>query len=168
MRSFLVSVSTLALMLIHTAGAFTMAPVDARAKALQRIDMPQYQISFSAVTQLSMADSDADSSGDAASDPDELIGRRIIVKGDVNGGYVRTCIVNEAGRFRRLLGVMTPPDDSNQAEIYVEGKRKKVDGFIRWCKRGRKSVGLSQNMEVVEIIEEDPTGLYDGFYVKTK
>ena len=28
-------------------------------------------------------------------DPAQIVGKRIIVKGDVNGGYVRTCIHNE-------------------------------------------------------------------------
>ena len=84
---------------------------------------------------------------------------------------------------------MTPPDDTDTAEIYVEvrvkaedrfvlvtfqakdqpslsqGKRKMVDGFIRWCRRG--NAGLNQLTTVKEIIEESPTGLYDGFYVKT-
>lgn len=31
----------------------------------------------------------------ATADPKEIIGKTITVKGDVNGGYVRTCIVNE-------------------------------------------------------------------------
>ena len=58
-----------------------------------------------------------DSSG---GDPNEIVGKRIIVTGDVNGGYLRTCISNEAGKFRRLLGTMSPPDDGDEAEIYVE------------------------------------------------
>ena len=53
-------------------------------------------------------------------DPNEIIARRIIVEGDVQGGYYRSCMRNEAGRFRRLSGTMTPPDDSGTAEIYVE------------------------------------------------
>lgn len=40
-----------------------------------------------------------------------------------------------------------------------------VDGFIRWCERGK--VGLNQITTVKEVVEESPTGLYDGFYVKT-
>lgn len=32
---------------------------------------------------------------ESANDPAEIVGRRILVKGDVNGGYVRTCIQNE-------------------------------------------------------------------------
>ena len=85
---------------------------------------------------------------------------------------------------------MTPPDEGDEAEIYVEvcstvdslhkvmtmfvadsltsvvqGKKKMVDGFIRWCQKG--DVGLSQQASVTDISEEEPTGLYDGFYVKT-
>jgi hypothetical protein len=41
-----------------------------------------------------------------------------------------------------------------------------VDGFVRWCKKGTEKVGLSQILEVVDFVEEVPTGLYDGFYVK--
>ncbi|KAL7571188.1 hypothetical protein ACA910_008850 [Epithemia clementina (nom. ined.)] len=104
---------------------------------------------------------------DDGTDDDDLIARRIIVEGDVQGGYYRSCVLNEAGRFRRLVGTMSPPDySSRQAEIYVEGKRKLVEGFIRWCRRGK--VGLSQVTTVAEVIEEEPTGLYDDFYVETK
>ena len=109
----------------------------------------------------------------------------------------------KASRFRRLIGTMSPPEDSDKAEIYVEvrdekkyytcallpfrihissiphvcvldpfwcsqqGKRKNVEGFIRWCSKGSKNVGLSQAFEVVEVTDEIPTGLYDDFYVKT-
>lgn len=62
---------------------------------------------------------------------------------------------------------MTPPDESaTEAEIYVEGKKKLVDSFVRWCKRG--NVGLSQSISVDQVIEEEPTGLYDEFYASTK
>ena len=61
---------------------------------------------------------------DAEGDANELIGRRITVTGDVNGGYVRTCIINEASKFRGLIGTMSPPDDdSDTAEIYIEVSR---------------------------------------------
>lgn len=65
-----------------------------------------------------------------------------------------------------MVGTMTPPEEGDSAEIYVEGKRKVVDGFIRWCKKA--DIGLSQTMNVIEVLEEEPTGLYDAFYVKTK
>ena len=41
-----------------------------------------------------------------------------------------------------------------------------VDGFIRWCRKG--DVGLSQQATVKDVKDEEPTGLYDGFYVRTK
>ena len=41
-----------------------------------------------------------------------------------------------------------------------------VDGFVRWCAKGTEKIGLSQELEVVEVVDEVPTGLYDGFYVK--
>jgi len=41
-----------------------------------------------------------------------------------------------------------------------------VDGFIRWCQRGK--IGLSQMVGVEEVTDEEVTGLYDAFYVKTK
>lgn len=104
---------------------------------------------------------------DSDNDTDDLVAKRIVVSGDVDGGYVRACVINEAGRFRRLVGTMTDPDtSSDKAEIYVEGKRNMVDGFIRWCERGK--VGLSQTLQVLEVIDEEPTGLYESFYCKTK
>ena len=55
------------------------------------------------------------------SDPQELIARRIVVTGDVSGGYYRSCVKNEGSRFRKLVGTMTPPEENSQrAEIYVE------------------------------------------------
>mmetsp|Transcript_49177 Transcript_49177/g.59613 ORF Transcript_49177/g.59613 Transcript_49177/m.59613 type:complete len:166 (-) Transcript_49177:154-651(-) len=105
------------------------------------------------------------STSEEKSDENEIIACRIGVEGDV-GGYYRSCVLNEAGKFRRLNGFMTPPNDTKQAEIYVEGKRKMVDGFVRWAKRG--NVGLSQIVEVTDVSYEAVTGLYDGFYAKTK
>lgn len=128
-----------------------------------------------------------DKSSAASTDPNEIVARKIIVKGDVQGGYYRSCVKNEvsyrsysalshpgyqdlsynyqqAKRFRRLVGNMSPPDDSDQAEIYVEGKRKMVDGFVRWCKKA--DVGLSQVIKVVDVLDEQPTGLFDDFYLK--
>ncbi|KAL3760038.1 hypothetical protein ACHAWU_006586 [Discostella pseudostelligera] len=128
--------------------------------------------------------SDGDNSNN---DANELIARRIIVVGDVDGGYYRSCVKNEASRFRKLIGTMSPPAGEKRAEIYVElnvrgtrfstldhlivlhqqlvGKRKMVEGFVRWCERG--DVGLSQSIKVDSVIDEFPTGLYDEFYVST-
>ena len=40
-----------------------------------------------------------------------------------------------------------------------------VEGFVRWCQKG--DVGLSQTIKVESVSDEDPTGLYDDFYVHT-
>lgn len=104
--------------------------------------------------------------GEAGGDPEEIVTANIKVSGDV-GGYYRACVLNEAGKFRRLVGTMSPPDDRKEAEIYVEGKRKMVEGFVRWCKRSK--VGLNQLTQVNEVVYGDePLGLYDDFYCRTK
>mmetsp|Transcript_11600 Transcript_11600/g.15292 ORF Transcript_11600/g.15292 Transcript_11600/m.15292 type:complete len:154 (-) Transcript_11600:190-651(-) len=118
--------------------------------------------------QATVEEASGSDSGAETGDPKEYIARRIIVEGDVQGGYYRSCVLNEGGRFRRLVGTMSPPDDTKRAEIYVEGKRNVVEGFVRWCKKSSKNVGLSQLITVAEVMKEEPTGLYDDFYVKTK
>lgn len=40
-----------------------------------------------------------------------------------------------------------------------------VDGFVRWCEKG--DVGLNQQAKVTELKDEEFTGLYEGFYIKT-
>ena len=47
----------------------------------------------------------------------------------------------------------------------MQGKRKFVDGFVRWCQRG--DVGMSQDISVESIIDESPMGLLEDFYVQT-
>lgn len=113
--------------------------------------------------------SDATSSS-AVSDPNnEIISAKISLEGDVDGGYYRACVLNEAGKFRRLVGTMTPPEGNRKAEIYVEGKKKMVEGFIRWCQRGNKNVGLCQLTEVTNVEYGDEIlGLYEEFYCRTK
>ena len=44
----------------------------------------------------------------------------------------------QASRFRRLVGTMTPPDDSDEAEIYVEGESTHTIDYIYWCKKLEK------------------------------
>ena len=44
----------------------------------------------------------AEGGGDS-NDSNQVVGKRIIVKGDVNGGYVRTCIQNEVRFIIYLL-----------------------------------------------------------------
>jgi hypothetical protein len=41
-----------------------------------------------------------------------------------------------------------------------------LEGFVRWVEKS--DVGLSQTITVTDVLEEDPTGLYDDFYVKIR
>jgi acylphosphatase len=115
-------------------------------------------------TQSSLASNDSENHNESISN--EIVARRVIVQGDVQGGYYRSCVLNEAGKFRRLVGTMSPPDDTDEAEIYVEGKRHLVEGFVRWCRRSK--VGMNQLVAVKDVLEEEPTGMYEGFYAQTK
>ena len=43
---------------------------------------------------------------------DEIVGRRIIVKGDVNGGYYRSCVLNEVSQLV-IVGFITGFEHDN-------------------------------------------------------
>ena len=51
----------------------------------------------SSIDRVSMLSSTAEASGSdkATADPTELIAKRIVVEGDVQGGYFRSCVLNE-------------------------------------------------------------------------
>jgi len=43
-----------------------------------------------------------------------------------------------------------------------------VEGFVRWCRKADKKIALNQQIHVEEVsFDEEPTGLYEGFYCKT-
>jgi hypothetical protein len=51
----------------------------------------------------------------------------------------------------------------------LKGRRKLVEGFVRWCHRSDKKVGLNQKIDVINVAyDEEPTGLYDAFYCRIK
>jgi hypothetical protein len=54
------------------------------------------------VTALAAATS-ADTPGTSNMDASEIVARRIIVKGDVQGGYYRSCVRNEVRRSHAIL-----------------------------------------------------------------
>eukprot|EP00816_Leptocylindrus_hargravesii_P000998 CAMPEP_0196809872 /NCGR_PEP_ID=MMETSP1362-20130617/9750_1 /TAXON_ID=163516 /ORGANISM="Leptocylindrus danicus, Strain CCMP1856" /LENGTH=155 /DNA_ID=CAMNT_0042184691 /DNA_START=42 /DNA_END=509 /DNA_ORIENTATION=+ len=147
------------LLLLGAAQAFSSAKTSPRA-ALVRL---------SETTDAAAADSSSPITPTAATSPNDIVACRIQIQGAAQGGYFRAHVKNEAGRFRKLIGTMSPPseDPKAPAEIYVEGKRRSVEGFVRWCKKG--DVGLNQRAIVLNVsYDELPTGMYDDFYVKTK
>ncbi len=40
---------------------------------------------------------------DMAHDPNEVVARRIVVKGDVQGGYYRSCVLNEVRHGNAIM-----------------------------------------------------------------
>ena len=69
---------------------------------------------------------------------------KITVSGEVQGGFYKAQVKNEATAFRSLSGsIINLP--SGDAEIYVEGTKKSIEGFVRWC---GKSPGLTKTVEV--------------------
>ncbi|KAL3894514.1 MAG: hypothetical protein SGARI_007719 [Bacillariaceae sp.] len=99
-----------------------MCLLDMFATVTQGFVMPRISAHHSSfVLHAETTSSESASSPDDDADNDDIVARKIIVEGDVQGGYYRSCVLNEAGRFRRLTGTMSPPDDSSTtAEIYVE------------------------------------------------
>jgi acylphosphatase len=89
-------------------------------------------------------------------DGDELAEAKIIVKGQAYGGYFRAHARNEAHFNRKLCGALQEFPD--RTEIVVEGKRKAIDSFVRWC---RKGPGLAQRIEDVQVNFSDYTGIFD-------
>eukprot|EP00984_Skeletonema_dohrnii_P030012 scaffold21084_cov78-Skeletonema_dohrnii-CCMP3373.AAC.1 len=108
----------------------------------------------------------AASSTEGGGDPSEVIARKITVCGDVDGGYYRSCVKNEIEVDIILTTRFSFKSSWHNKHREVDsGRRKMVDGFVRWCERG--NVGLSQRITVESVKVEDPTGLYDDFYVPT-
>ena len=74
-----------------------------------------------------------------------LIGKKIIVKGRVQGVGFRYATRNQALKIGEIYGwVKNMPDQTVQ--LYVEGEEKKVDDLIAWCYRGST---LSEVNEVI-------------------
>jgi len=102
------------------------------------------------------------SSSDRTLPESEIVSCNLLVKGEVQGGYYRASVKNEVSNFRSLVGTLTENDDGTTS-IYVEGKKKVIEGFIRWC---GKSPGLTKTVEVANIEwGESQVGLFDGFYM---
>ncbi|GMH62678.1 hypothetical protein TrVE_jg13951 [Triparma verrucosa] len=79
------------------------------------------------------------------------------------GGYFRARAHSEASKFRSLTGSLTFTDDCHM--IVVEGSKKKIEGFIRWCKKGEGMGGLYDGSDV-EVEWGEFEGIWDDFYVQ--
>jgi acylphosphatase len=67
---------------------------------------------------------------------------RLIITGRVQGVYFRASTVEEARRLDLTGWVMNRSDGS--VEVLAEGKRTKLEEFIRWCHHGPKGASVEQ------------------------
>jgi len=110
------------------------------------------------------------SSASSSPSSSPVVSCKITVRGDgVQGGYYRASIFNEASNFRSLVGTLTELEDGKTTELYVEGKKANIEGFIRWC---GKSPGLAQKVEseamTVEFCDKLEGSVLEKFIMKER
>jgi acylphosphatase len=89
----------------------------------------------------------------------ELVRRRVVVHGYVQGVFFRDTTRREAQR-RGIAGwVSNRPDGA--VEAVFEGDPEAVGAMVDWCERGPRGA----DVERVETSDEDPEGL-SGFDVR--
>ncbi|GMI02873.1 hypothetical protein TrLO_g14079 [Triparma laevis f. longispina] len=93
---------------------------------------------------------------------DETAQATLTIKGEA-GGYFRARAHSEASKFRSLTGSLTFTPESHK--IVVEGSKKKIEGFIRWCRKGEGMGGLYDGGQV-DVEWSDFEGIWDDFYVQ--
>ncbi len=89
---------------------------------------------------------------------EDMIRRRVVVRGRVQGVFFRDACRQEARR-RHVTGWVTNRDDG-AVEAVFEGRAPDVDALVDWSRSGPP---LAQ-VTAVEVIDERPTG-EAGFHV---
>jgi acylphosphatase len=90
----------------------------------------------------------------------DVVRRRVIVRGDVQGVFFRDSTQREA-RSRGVAGWVRNRADG-AVEAVFEGPPDAVDAMIEWCRSGPSRAEV-EDMDVT--MEEDPDGL-EGFEVR--
>jgi acylphosphatase len=85
-------------------------------------------------------------------------GRRVIVRGLVQGVGFRVSLAQRAGSLGVAGWVRNRPDGA--VEAVLEGAHDSVDALVRWCERGPRGAGVDR----VEVHEEVVAGL-EGFRI---
>jgi acylphosphatase len=89
----------------------------------------------------------------------ELVRRRVLVSGRVQGVYFRQSTADEAAALGVAGWVRNLPD--GRVEAVFEGARELVDTAIAWC-----GVGPARaHVEAVDVTDEAPEGLI-GFRLR--
>lgn len=83
---------------------------------------------------------------------------RITIAGHTSGKYYVAQARNEATNFRKLTGKLS--DSPGRCEMIVEGKKKQIEGFLRWCRKGAGLGGVAGSVD-----EEwgEATGVFSDF-----
>jgi acylphosphatase len=90
----------------------------------------------------------------------DVVRRRVVVHGEVQGVFFRDSTKREAGE-RGIAGWVTNRDDGAVAAVF-EGSADAVDAMVEWCRSGPSRAEVA-DMEVS--LEEEPDGL-EGFEVR--
>ena len=89
----------------------------------------------------------------------DVVRRRVIVRGDVQGVFFRDSTREEA-QSRGVSGSVTNRDDG-AVEAVFEGSKDDVEALVAFCREGPSRA----QVEDVEVIEEEPEGSSGGFRV---
>ena len=89
----------------------------------------------------------------------DVVRRRVVVRGDVQGVFFRDSTRSEASR-RGVAGWVTNRPDG-AVEAVFEGSPSDVDALVHFARSGPPQADVRD----VDVIEEEPEGL-DGFGVR--
>ncbi|MEJ7798192.1 MAG: acylphosphatase [Solirubrobacteraceae bacterium] len=89
----------------------------------------------------------------------DLIARRVVVSGNVQGVFFRDCARREASRLGVMGWVCNRPDGS--VEAHLEGSHDAVAQLVLWCRSGPRHA----TVEGLAVTEVQPAG-FDGFAVR--
>ena len=90
----------------------------------------------------------------------ELVRRRVVVRGEVQGVFFRDSTQKEA-QSRGVAGWVRNRDDGS-VEAVFEGLADAVEAMVEWCRSGPSRADV-EDMDVS--LEEDPDDL-EGFEVR--
>jgi len=85
---------------------------------------------------------------------------KVIITGDVQGVFFRHHAEKEANKLGLSGWCRNEPDGS--VFIIIEGDKKSVDKYIKWCMQGSPV----STVENVEVMEEKYTGTEIGFEIR--
>ena len=88
----------------------------------------------------------------------ELIRRRVVVRGDVQGVFFRDSCRREA-QSAGVSGFVSNEPDGTVLAVF-EGEPDGVRRMVEWCRKGPPTA----RVEGVEVVEEEPTR-ESGFWV---